>query len=397
MLTYDAALARILAALPPVAPENVLLADALGRALAAETFASADLPPFDNSAVDGYAIDGTQPNIANNYPIVAEIAAGDTSPAPLSPGVAARIFTGAPVPAGADRIIMQEDSTRSDVGTVAFSTIGDAGQFIRKRGSDVTRETKVLSAGQTIDAGTIGLLAALNAASVSVYRPPRVALLTSGNEIVAVGDGDLRPGQIRDSNGPALAAALIEAGAEVVRRRHLPDTLAAVVEVLAECQDCDFIVSSGGVSVGDHDYVKAAVEMVGTLDFWRVAIRPGKPLAFGRVNGALFFGLPGNPVSSLVTFELFVRPTLRRFAGHRNITRPQVMAMLTTDLPHETGRREFVRAEVTWQNGVCLATPTGAQGSHRLSSLIGANAYLIAHEERGDYKAGQILPALLLL
>jgi molybdopterin molybdotransferase len=170
----------------------------------------------------------------------------------------------------------------------------------------------------------------------------------------------------------------------------------AVERALDACAGCDVIVTSGGVSVGAFDYVKAALEARGGLDFWRIAIKPGKPLAFGRIGGALFFGLPGNPVSSLVTFELFVRPVLRTMAGHRNPLRRVVSAVLATPLPHEPGRREFVRARLTWEGEGYLATPTGAQGSHRLSSLTAADAYLIAHEEHEEYAAGERLPAMLL-
>jgi molybdopterin molybdotransferase len=246
-----------------------------------------------------------------------------------------------------------------------------------------------------LDAASIGFLSALNRTAVSCPRLPRVAVLTTGDEVAPPGV-PLAPGQIRDANGPALAAAAQEAGADVALRRHVRDDAAAVGDALAACAGCDVILASGGVSVGDYDYVKKVVEQAGNLDFWRIAIKPGKPLAFGQAHGALFFGLPGNPVSSLVTFELFVRPVLRRLAGHSAVLRPVVWATLAAPLPHSPGRREFARAHREWHEGAYLARPTGAQGSHRLTSLTGANALLIAHEDRGDYEAGERIPAMLI-
>jgi molybdenum cofactor synthesis domain len=403
MLTYDEALERVLnVAGGPLPKERVALAAARGRALARDVTAAEDLPPFDNSSVDGYAFRSEDlrpfsPGVV--LPVSQVIPAGATRITPLAPGTAARIFTGAPVPPGADAVVMQEDTENpgGDTGQVLLRDAGSAA-YIRRAGSDVARGTVALTAGTTLDAGAVGLLAALNVTDAPCTRVPRVALLTTGDEVIPPGSAPLAPGQIRDANGPALAAAVAEAGAELAVREHAADTEASVRAALAACQGCDVIVSSGGVSVGDHDHVKAVAEEMGVLHFWRIAIKPGKPLAFGRVGGALFFGLPGNPVSSLVTFELFVRPVLRRLAGHAQVLRPRTVALLTADLPHAPGRREFVRARVEWraEDGACLATPTGAQGSHRLASLVGANALLVAHEDRGDYAAGESLPALLL-
>lgn len=402
MLSYDEALGRILEAVTgPLPAEAVPLEEAAGRALGTDVIAEADLPPFDNTAVDGYAVRGTDTEGASpERPITLRItqtaAAGAYSKQPVGAGEAARIFTGAPLPPGADALVMVEDTETADGGRMVRLFVPGSASFIRRAGSDIAKGTRALTAGTTLDAGAIGLLSALNQAAVSCARLPRVGLLTTGDEVIPPGHEPLLPGQIRDANGPALAAAVREAGAIVALRRHAADTEADVRRALGKLANYDVILASGGVSVGDYDYVKKVVAEVGTLDFWRIAIKPGKPLAFGKVGNALFFGLPGNPVSSLVTFELFVRPLLRKMAGHAQVTRPLVSAVLTETTPHAPGRREFIRARVQWREDTYYATITGAQGSHRLTSLTGADALLIAHEEHGDYSPGERLPVMLL-
>lgn len=397
MLSYDAALERILASVPgTLGAEDVPLSEALGRALAADLLSPCDLPPFDNSMVDGYAVRRASVGAASEdiplvLPVTMEIAAGSWPSRALRPGEAAHIFTGAPVPDGCDTIVMVEDTEEDDEGRVTLRDPGSS-SYIRRRGSDLPAGGLALAAGLTLNPGAVGVLAALNQASVSCVRRPRVGVLSTGDELLPVGASPLAPGQIRDSNGPALAAAIQEAGGIVALHAHAKDTPEDVARAFAALDGCDVILSSGGVSVGDHDHVKAVLEQQGTLDFWRVAIKPGKPLAFGRLGSALFFGLPGNPASSLVTFELFVRPVLRHLAGHKRVQRPLLTVTLTTALPHAEGRREFVRVTLDGTN----ATPTGAQGSHRTASMAGANALVIAHEDHGDYSAGDTLTALLL-
>lgn len=403
LLTYDEALARILAAVPgPLPAEAIPLSGARGRALAEDVFAGADLPPFDNSAVDGFAVRVADTLTASAPAPVAlrvmqTVAAGRASEQTVLNGQAARIFTGAAVPPGADGLVMVED-TRAE-GEIVFLFAQASAAFIRRAGSDIARAAKALEAGETLEAGSIGLLSALNQAMVFCPRLPRIGLLTTGDEVIPPGPEPLRPGQIRDANGPALAAAIQESGSRLVAHRHARDTEADVRRALDSFRGdsaCDVILASGGVSVGDLDFVKSVAAEAGALDFWRVAIKPGKPLAFGHVHGSVFFGLPGNPVSSLVTFELFVRPLLRKLAGHAQTARPRVSAELAAPLPHAPGRREFVRARLAWRNDTFLATPTGSQASHRLASLTGADALLIAHEDHGDYAPGDRLPALLL-
>lgn len=425
MVSYDEALERILAATPDPQVEEMPFAfrSQLGTLLLRDVIAPMDLPPFANSAVDGFAVRRSDTQSAStNHPvrliIVEEIAAGSYSQRELQSGEAARIFTGAPLPPGADALVMVED-TESDRETVTLFVPGDA-RFIRKIGSDIPRGAVAIPAGSRLGPGEIGLLSALNIPRISYARPPHVAIITTGDEIVAParmydwytdrqGATSLRsypyqfeavetlqPGQIYDANGPALESALSYAWYSF--SLHVPDDPEELRQVLTHVSqtDVDVIIASGGVSVGDRDYVKQIVQDIGELDFWRIAIKPGKPLAFGKIGKALFFGLPGNPVSSLVTFELFVRPVLRKLEGHKKVRRPQVTAVLTTPLKHEPGRREFVRVTLEWKNHTYHATPTGAQGSHRLSSLLGADALLIAHEDHGDYAVGEVLPAMLL-
>ena len=409
MLSYDDALTRVLASVPNSLPaETVPLSDAPGRALAEDLLAPCDLPAFDNSMVDGYAVrlkttSVASPDIPLTLPVTGEVAAGSAPGRALLAGEAWRIFTGAPLPEGADAVVMVEDTEEED--GWATLTHGGSAKFIRRRGSDIVVGALAVPGGATLGAGEVALLAALNVFEIRCPRKPRVGLLSTGDELVPVGETPLGPGQIRDANGPALAAAIAEAGAILVAHRHARDTPEAIHEALDALSECDVILSSGGVSVGDHDHVKAVLEARGTLDFWRIAIKPGKPLAFGNLSlvpppgggqGGLFFGLPGNPASALVTFELFVRPALRKLAGHTRPLRPEIRAQLTQQLAHAPGRREFVRAGVTWQGGIALATPTGEQASHRTHSLVGADALLVAHEERGDYAAGEVLPALWL-
>ena len=423
LLTYDDAILRILHAVPHPNDvdrvEFVPLTETRGRALAQDVVARENVPPFDNSAVDGFAVrlEDTQ-TAAQNAPvslrITQTVAAGDTSLAHVvQMGEAARIFTGAPLPPGADAVIMVEDTntigTREDETVRLFAPASPS--FIRRSGSDISEGQTAIFAGTVMGAGTIGLLAALGNVSVPCFMRPRVGLITTGDEVVQRKNDTvpLLPGQIHDANGPALHAAIEEAGAVVAVHRHARDTPDDVEAAFDAClaAGCDVIIASGGVSVGDRDFVKAVVEKRGRLDFWRVTVRPGKPLAFGTVGDprstgtdgdALFWGLPGNPVSSLVTFELFVRPALRKMGGFPDVSRRPVPVRLSQSIEHEPGRREFVRAHVEWQaeKGTFYATPTGAQGSHRLMSLVSANALAVLREERGNYEAGEEVIALLL-
>lgn len=407
MLSYDQALERVLASAVPLSQaEEVPLLEALGRTLAQDVHAPLSLPPFDNTAVDGFALRAEDTLTASvetpvRLRVVETIAAGSVPAQTLTTGQAARIFTGAPLPRGADALVMVEDTRETAPNEVDVLVPASSG-YIRRAGSDLTVGALAVSGGTQIDVGTVALLAALGRQSASCTRRPRVAILTTGDEIQHAPEKGVLPfGSIYDSNGPALVAAVRQEGGSVpFGQRHVADDPAAIRAALRDASQCDVIITSGGVSVGDYDFVRAAVEEIGSLDFWRIAIKPGKPLAFGHIGSALFFGLPGNPVSSLVTFELFVRPALRKLAGCTRLRRTVIPVTLGAPLPHTAGRREFARARLESSDeengGNIRAFPLGAQDSHRLSSLASADVLLIAHEDHESYDIGETLPAILL-
>ena len=389
MLSVTQARARIQEAFSPVEAILLPLEEAAGRVLAGDLTAETDLPPFDNSSVDGFAIHaadsaGAGPDATRTLPVVADIRAGTTADAPLQPGQAARIMTGAALPAGAEAVVMVEDTDFNvrTAGTPAPPAVGirkqmRAGENVRRRGDDLHAGDKVLQAGARLRAQEVGLLAMLGVARVSVHRKPRLALLSSGDELLPAG-APLQPGKIRDANSPALAALAESAGAEVIRLGVARDTETEVRSrlELAANEKADLIVSSAGVSVGAFDYVRAVLEQDGQLDFWQVNIRPGKPLAFGKYRDIPFFGLPGNPVSALLGFEIFVRPALEKLSGALPHSRLRLTARLAEPLESD-GRESYLRAIVTEEQGGLVARLAGHQGSGNLFSLVRANALLI--------------------
>lgn len=406
MWTVEEALEAILARVSPRSAVRVPLLEARGRVLAEDRFADVDNPPFDNSAVDGYAVraadtQGASPERPVVLREVADVPAGTVAVVPVRAGECARVMTGAPMPEGADAMVMVEDTRREDEAGQMASRVeilapARPGDHVRRAGEDVRAGTRVLTAGTRIGAAEVAMLAAMGCAQPLCIRPPRVAVLSTGDELVEVTERP-GPGQIRDSNAYALAALVAEAGAELHSRQRVPDNEAATEAAFrAVAQEADVIVTSGGVSVGDRDHVKPVLERIGTLELWRVRMKPGKPIAVGRVGETLFFGLPGNPVSAMVTFELFVRPALWRMAGRADLERPRVRVRLTADVSHAPGRREYVRASVHWQDGLLWAEPTGAQGSGILSSMLGANALLIVPEESPGLRAGETAEAMIL-
>ncbi|HLK59218.1 MAG TPA: gephyrin-like molybdotransferase Glp, partial [Chthonomonadaceae bacterium] len=275
------------------------------------------------------------------------------------------------------------------------------GQYIRRQGEDVAVATTLLTSGTRIRAAEVGLLATLGRALPLTIRPARVAVISTGDEVVEIEEGVTPPpGKIRNSNAYTLEALVREAGAVVHSRRHLPDDPEATEQALRECveQGADVIVTAGGVSVGDRDFVKPALEKLGELELWRVAMKPGKPLAFGHIGETLFFGLPGNPVSVMVTFELFVRPTLGKMAGYPEaaLMRRAVSAMTTETISHTPGRREYVRAITTYEDGKWSTRPTGGQGSGNLHSMAQANSLMVLPGEVTEVSVGEAVNVLLL-
>ena len=358
----DDAMAELLAHAEPLAGfDTVDTFDADGRVLRQGALSPLQVPPQDNSAMDGYAVRCADVAAGVSLPVSQRIAAGNAG-APLQPGTAARIFTGAPVPLGADAIVMQEDCEALDGGQVRINAVPPAGQWIRRAGEDITQGAVVLAAGTRLTPAELGLAASVGLAQLQVARRPRVALFSTGDELVMPGDvapEQMKPGAIYNSNRFFLRALLLRLGCEVTDFGIVPDQRDATIAALRDAsQQHDLILTSGGVSVGEEDHIKPAVETLGTLDLWQIAIKPGKPCAYGRVGAAHFLGLPGNPVSSFVTFLLLVRPFLLRLQGvpveTLDIATKSIAATAHFTWARGDKRREFMRVRRNTAGGVEL-------------------------------------------
>lgn len=389
MLSADEALSYLLArARPANKPERVSTADALGRVLAEHLTSAVNVPPLDNSAMDGYAVRVADIiNASTRLRVTQRIPAG-TVGQPLDAGQAARIFTGAPVPAGCDAVVMQE-YCGAEGDTVTIGKHPKIGENIRRSGEDIAAGAEILSAGILLRPMEMGLAASVGIASLLVYRKLKVATFFTGDEIVMPGE-PLKPGQIYNSNRFVLTGLLQALGCEVVDLGIVPDDFAATVKVLeTAAAGADMIITSGGVSVGEEDHVKAAVEAVGKLALWKIAIKPGKPLAFGEVGKVPFIGLPGNPVSAFVTFCLFVRPFILRSQGI-TAAAPQAFTLKADfDWLKPDKRREFLRARLhTAENGEVGVQLYPHQGSGVLTSTVWADGLVEVPEgapiHRGD-------------
>ena len=404
MLSVAEARERILSHFQITATENVPLIACASRVLAVDISAEYDLPLFDNSAMDGFAVRSEDTSASGTtLKVVADVPAGSTPKVTLKAGEAARIMTGAQLPNGANAVIPVEDTDfhNHKAGTIAPEKISFAkrlktGENIRPRGMDIHAGEIVLNKGQTLKPQDLGLLAMLGFANVQVYKRPRVALLSSGDELLAV-DAPLESGKIRDSNSYTLAASIESAGGEVVRLGVAKDTRESVEALFQKAlsEDVDFILSSAGVSVGAFDYVKEVIESNGALNFWRVNMRPGKPLAFGEYLDKPFIGLPGNPVSAFVGFEVFVRPVLERLSGKLGSSRRRVKVRSEEEIESD-GRESYLRVKLRDENGIQIAQMTGHQGSGNLLSLVQADALLIIPAGVKCVPAGQEVEALIL-
>lgn len=404
MLSVDQARERILSRFQSTQTELVPLALCAGRALGADVRAEHDLPLFDNSSMDGFAVRSADTLASfTTLKVIADIPAGSNPQVTLAPGEAARIMTGAPLPHGADAVIPLEATDFKDrpsgssiPPTVSFKTSVQAGANVRPRGMDARAGDVVLQKGRILKPQDLGVLAMLGIASVEVHKKPRVALFSSGDELVDV-NAPLEEGKIRDSNSYMLAALIEDAGGTAVRLGAAKDTREAVETLLEAAirEEADFILSSAGVSVGAFDFVKEAVESNGRLDFWRVNMRPGKPLAFGEYRGKPFIGLPGNPVSAFVGFEVFVRPVIRRLSGALQENRQKIKVRCGEEI-YSDGRESYLRATLRSENGALTARLTGHQGSGNLLSLTQADALLIVPAGVKCLPAGQEAEAFLL-
>lgn len=357
--SLDDALAALLAHVRPLAgTESVATFEADGRVLAEDLVSPLQVPPQDNSSMDGYAVRSAE--IADEgvpLAVSQRIPAGSAAQ-PLQPGTAARIFTGAPVPAGADAIVMQEDTETLDDGRVRILRVPDAGQWIRRSGEDITRGSTVLARGERIGPAAQGLAASIGRDRLQVARRPRVALFSTGDELVMPGQvapEAMKPGAIYNSNRFFLRSLLLRLGCEVQDLGIVPDRRDATIAALRTASaSSDLILTSGGVSVGEEDHIKPAVQQLGALDLWQIAMKPGKPFAYGHVGDAHFIGLPGNPVSSFVTFLLLVRPFLLRLQGAARVDVPAMQVPAHFDWPRPDKRREFLRARRNAEGGVEL-------------------------------------------
>lgn len=403
MLSVEEARALVLAAFSVLPTERRPLLEALGMVLARDAISPLDIPPLANSAMDGFAVRaadtaGASPERPRRLRVIGDLAAGYVAERPVGPGEALRIMTGAPVPAGADAVVPFELSRSSgpgvpDVVDVLAPVVAPAN--VRSAGEDVRRGQLVLAAGTVLRPPEIGVLASLGMAEVEVVRRPRVGILATGDEVVEPGQ-PLRPGQIYNSNSYAVGAQVLRAGGVPVMLGVARDTLDDLSAAFEQGACTDFLLSSGGVSVGDYDFVKDVLSARGGIAFWKVRMKPGKPLAFGSIGGVPFMGLPGNPVSSMVAFEQFARPAILKMQGKERFDRPTVQAVALERIENRGGRRYFVRARVERQGGRWVARTTGPQGSGILTSMALANALLSIPEgcERvcpGDRVTAQML------
>jgi molybdopterin molybdotransferase len=405
MIPLDEAVAIVLDGCRPLAPRTVPVGEAVGCVLAEDVVAAEALPPFANSAMDGYAVRAADvATVPAELPVVAEVAAGHPAARALAPGEAMRIFTGAPLPDGADAVVMVEHTDRLDGGgRVAIHRAAAPDDHVRPAGDDVRPGDRVLTAGETLTAGGLGLLRSLGAERVAIHPRPRVGVLSTGDELVE-GTGPLRPGQIRDSNRPTLLALIGPAGGVPVDLGHADDDEAAITAALTRAaEECDVVLSTGGVSMGDTDLVKVVLDRLARdgVRWLQVAIKPAKPLAFGVAGEreVPVLGLPGNPVSSMVSFELFARPALRRRAGHPDdrLSRAALTAVAAEPLPRRAdGKLHLVRVVAELVDGELRVGRAGlGQGSHQLSAMARANALALVPDGPG-VEAGAPVQVLLL-
>lgn len=408
MLSVDEALAIILQQFDPLPPEETPLLEANGLVLTGSVFADEPIPPFRNSAMDGYAVRSHDTAAATMHEpailrVIDHVAAGSTPTKRIAVGTAARVMTGAPMPEGADAVVRFEETTEGrwawdnprDRGVIGICRPAQEHDNVRLAGEDVAAGSEVLTSGTRLRPPELGMLAALNRRSVSVHRRPRVAILSTGDEIVDVGR-PLRPGEIRNSNSYTLAAMVQRWGAVPLPIGVARDDVDDISNRLAAVHNADLIVTSGGVSVGDYDLVKDVLQAKGEVALWEVRMKPGKPLAFGQVGGRPLLGLPGNPVAAAVSLEVFGRPAVLRMLGRQDLTPMAIQARLAHVVGNRGQRRHFVRARVErHHDGSLSVRAAGEQGAGVLSSLCQANGLLIVPEDREVVEAGATVTVLM--
>ena len=400
MIQVQEALDKILSKIQFKGVEKIPLDQALGRVMAEDVVSRINNPPLDNSAMDGYAliagdIQSATPENPVKLEMVEEIAAGYTAKGTLKPGQTMCIMTGAPIPPGADAVLMQED-TQKDGDSILCLDRADVEENIRRAGEDIKIGESVLKKGTTLSPAHIGMLAVIGRSQIAVGQRPTVSILSTGDEILELDETPQGP-QIFNSNGHMLAAQIKSAGGIPIYLGIAKDTEKDLMEKFEWALKADIVVSSGGVSVGDYDLVKSSLQKMGQdMLFWKVAMKPGKPLAFGRIGKTPIFGLPGNPVSSFVSFEQFVRPSLRKVLGCSDLSHKTVQAKLTRTINKKPGRLHFLSSIVSWADGEYTVTPAGEQGSGILKSAANANGLLIFPLEAEEIKQGQVVAVQLL-
>ncbi len=394
LLTVEQALERIGAEVDTIGGfEQLPLRSALGRILAEEILSPINVPPHANSAMDGYAVRAADLGGATTVvlQVIGTALAGHPYTGAVAPGQAVRIMTGAKMVDGADTVVMQEHVTREGE-TIRISSGHKQGQNVRHPGEDIALGQQVLARGKRVGPAELGLLASLGIAEVKVMRRLRVAFFSTGDELRSLGQ-PLEEGQIYDSNRYTLHGMLTRLGADLVDMGVVPDRRDAVAAAFTQAAAvADVLITSGGVSVGDADYVKETLDRLGRINFWKIAMKPGKPLAFGKLGNTVFFGLPGNPVSSMATFYQIVQPTLRRMTGEGEVKPLRLMLRCTTDLKKTPGRADFQRGKLERDsNGLLTVRSTGAQGSHVLSSMSQADCFIILPADWGNVPAGTMV------
>ncbi len=408
MLSVEEALDKVLKAFQVLEVESVPILEALGRVLGEDIHADMDIPPHDNTAMDGYALRAvdTQGATATNprrLRVIENLAAGYVAAQRVEPGTAIRIMTGAPIPPGADAVIRFELTEQQGEWVKVYREV-PVGNNIRRAGEDVQRGALVLARGKVLRPQEIGMLAALGRRQVSVIRRPRVAILSTGDELVDI-DEPLAPGKIRNTNSYSAAALVLKYGGEPILLGIARDTVEDLTAKLREGLACgaDLLVTSGGVSVGDFDVVKTVLAAEGEITFWRVRMKPGKPFAFGHIEADVdgqrrrvpILGLPGNPVSVMVSFEMFARPAILKMSGHKDLAKRSVDAILVDGIKRKDNRRHYVRVSLEQRDGVLYATLTGEQGSGILYSMVKADGLAVIPEEWDHVSPGTRVRVLL--
>lgn len=404
MISVEQALAKIISSVHVLDEEEKPILDSLGQVLAEDVYSDIDVPPLDNTAMDGYAVRSEDIGKASRQSprflrVIDTVPAGSISRRKVGPGTAIRIMTGAPIPKGADTVIpfecTDEAQRKKALGEIGILCDAEAGWNIRRAGESIAKGALVLSKGTVIRPSEIGVLASLGRTRVRVIRRPAIAILATGDELVDIGQ-PLSPGKIYDSNTYGIAALVQRYGGIPKILGIALDTEDSMAAKLMEGLEADMLITSGGVSVGDYDVVKDVLTKHGKITFWTVLMKPGKPLAFGTIKGKPHLGLPGNPVSAMITFELFVRPAIFKMMGKKNWAKPMVEAVIEESIQNTDGRRIFARAIVEKRDGQYVARLTGPQGSGILTSMTVANGLAIVPEDKKEVKAGDNVRVMML-